>query len=164
VPPLDKKYKHDIDVVVDRIVVRDDIAAGWPTVSRPRCGWPTGWRSPNSPTSRWQTADTSAGGSANKSQERNPRAHHVSRKSSPARFPASPSEIEPRLFSFNNPHGACPTCDGLGTEIASRPLVVPGLTLSLRQGAVVPWAKIGVTSPYYTQTLEAVCKHYGFKP
>ena len=72
-------------------------------------------------------------------------------------------EIEPRLFSFNNPFGACPKCDGLGTELKFEPeLVVPDATLSLRDGAVLPWAKTGNTSPYYTQTLEALAKHFKF--
>ena len=70
-------------------------------------------------------------------------------------------EIEPRLFSFNNPFGACPKCDGLGTELRfEADLVVPDKSLSMRQGCIVPWAKTGATSPYYTQTLQALCKHY----
>ena len=71
-------------------------------------------------------------------------------------------EIEPRLFSFNNPFGACPACDGLGSQRAIDPgLVVPDENVSLRDGAIAPWAKS--TSPYYTQTLEALGKVYGFK-
>ena len=70
-------------------------------------------------------------------------------------------EIEPRLFSFNAPAGACPTCDGLGTELRFEPdLVVPQCELSLAEGAIYPWAKTGVTSPYYEQTLESLAKHY----
>ena len=70
-------------------------------------------------------------------------------------------EIEPRLFSFNNPFGACPTCDGLGTELKFEgELIVPDTSLSLREGAIAPWAKTGATSPYYAQTLEALAKHY----
>jgi excinuclease ABC subunit A len=70
-------------------------------------------------------------------------------------------EIEPRLFSFNAPAGACPTCDGLGTELRFEPdLVVPQSELSLQEGAIYPWAKTGVTSPYYEQTLESLAKHY----
>jgi excinuclease ABC subunit A len=70
-------------------------------------------------------------------------------------------EIEPRLFSFNAPAGACPTCDGLGTELRFEPdLVVPQSELSLADGAIYPWAKTGVTSPYYEQTLESLAKHY----
>jgi excinuclease ABC subunit A len=72
------------------------------------------------------------------------------------------AEIEPRLFSFNNPFGACPACDGLGSQQAVDPaLIVPESHVSLRAGAVAPWSKS--TSPYYTQTLEALGKEYGFK-
>jgi excinuclease ABC subunit A len=70
-------------------------------------------------------------------------------------------EIEPRLFSFNAPAGACPKCDGLGTELKFEPdLVVPDRGLSLRDGAVYPWARSGAASPYYEQTLEALARHY----
>ncbi len=70
-------------------------------------------------------------------------------------------EIEPRLFSFNNPFGACPTCDGLGHEMrVDADLVVPDETLTLKRGAVAPWARS--TSPYYDQTLEALAKHFRF--
>jgi excinuclease ABC subunit A len=70
-------------------------------------------------------------------------------------------EIEPRLFSFNNPYGACPKCDGLGTELHFEPeLVVPDTSLSMKDGAVLPWARTGNTSPYYNQTLEALARHY----
>ena len=65
-------------------------------------------------------------------------------------------EIEPRLFSFNNPYGACPACDGLGTELFFEPdLVVPDENLSLARGAIAPWARTSATSPYYQQTLES---------
>ncbi len=68
-------------------------------------------------------------------------------------------EIEPRLFSFNNPYGACPTCDGLGSQMyVDADLVVPDDTLSLRAGAIVPWAKSG--SRYYTQTLISITRHF----
>ena len=71
-------------------------------------------------------------------------------------------EIEPRLFSFNNPFGACPDCSGLGSEATVDPeLIVPDPKLSLRKGAIAPWAKS--TSPYYLQTLEALAKHYKFR-
>ena len=70
-------------------------------------------------------------------------------------------EIEPRLFSFNNPFGACPVCDGLGVEQHIDPeLVVPDKERTLRRGAIAPWAKS--SSPYYVQTLLALGKHYGF--
>ena len=71
-------------------------------------------------------------------------------------------EIEPRLFSFNNPYGACPVCGGLGSELTvDASLVVPDPRLSLRKGAVAPWAKS--SSPYYLQTLEALGRHYKFR-
>jgi excinuclease ABC subunit A len=70
-------------------------------------------------------------------------------------------EIEPRLFSFNNPYGACPACDGLGTELFFEPeLVVPDENLSLARGAIAPWARTSATSPYYQQTLEALARAY----
>ena len=72
------------------------------------------------------------------------------------------AEIEPRLFSFNNPFGACPKCGGLGSEQKiDADLVVPEGKLTLRKGAIAPWAKS--TSPYYLQTLEALAKHYKFR-
>ena len=70
-------------------------------------------------------------------------------------------EIEPRLFSFNNPYGACPACDGLGTELFFEPdLVVPDENLSLNRGAIAPWARTSATSPYYQQTLESLARAY----
>src|SRR5690606_36675982 len=70
------------------------------------------------------------------------------------------AEIEPRLFSFNNPFGACPVCDDLGTEQKIDPdQIVPVPTLSLRDGAILPWSK--TSAPYYQQTLQAVVRHYG---
>jgi len=72
-------------------------------------------------------------------------------------------EIEPRLFSFNAPQGACPACDGLGEKLLFDPrLVVPNEALSLKQGAVVPWAKSNPPSPYYMQVLSSLAKHFGF--
>ena len=72
-------------------------------------------------------------------------------------------EIEPRLFSFNAPQGACPACDGLGERQEFDPdLVVPNHALSLKKGAVVPWAKSNPPSPYYMQVLESLGKAYGF--
>ena len=71
--------------------------------------------------------------------------------------------LEPRLFSFNAPMGACPACDGLGEKLLFDPqLVVPNEALSLKQGAVVPWAKSNPPSPYYMQVLASLAKAYGF--
>lgn len=72
-------------------------------------------------------------------------------------------EIEPRLFSFNAPQGACPACDGIGEKMLFDPqLVVPNEALTLKQGAVVPWAKSNPPSPYYMQVLASLAKAYGF--
>ena len=72
-------------------------------------------------------------------------------------------EVEPRLFSFNAPYGACPECDGLGVELFfDERLVIPDQTLKIADGALAPWRK--GKSPYFLQTIEAIAKHYGFSP
>jgi excinuclease ABC subunit A len=162
VPALDKKYKHDIDVVVDRIVVRDDIATRLADSFETALKLSDGLAIVEFADRPLAEADTSAGGSANKSLNETHERITFSEKFACPVSGFTIDEVEPRLFSFNNPFGACPKCDGLGTELRfEADLVVPDKTLSLRQGAIVPWAKTGNTSPYYTQTLEAVCKHYG---
>jgi excinuclease ABC subunit A len=73
------------------------------------------------------------------------------------------AEIEPRLFSFNAPQGACPACDGLGEKMVfDEDLVVPNHALSLKKGAVVPWAKSNPPSPYYMQVLGSLAREYDF--
>ncbi|MES2710210.1 MAG: excinuclease ABC subunit A, partial [Pseudomonadota bacterium] len=140
-PKLDKKLKHDIEVVVDRIVVRDGI--------QPRLA------------DSFETALALADGityaeNADKVDER---------VIFSAKFACPVSgftieEIEPRLFSFNSPQGACPSCDGLGTEdFFDAQLVVPDETRSLRDGAILPWTG-NTASPYYDQTLQSLAKHY----
>ncbi len=146
-PALDKKLKHDIDVVVDRIVVRPDMAT----------------RLADS----FETALKLADGIAvieladQKTEGGDPVRVLFSEKFACPVSGFTISEIEPRLFSFNNPFGACPACDGLGVEQTIDPdLVIPDKELSLRKGAIGPWARS--TSPFYTQTLDALSKHYGF--
>ncbi|MBP0580903.1 excinuclease ABC subunit UvrA [Labrys sp. LIt4] len=146
-PALDKKLKHDLDVVVDRIVVRADIAS----------------RLADS----FETALELADGIAvveladQKEADGSPKRVMFSQKFACPVSGFTIPEIEPRLFSFNNPFGACPSCDGIGTEMTVDPvLVVPDETLSLRKGALAPWAKS--TSPYYSQTVDALAKHYKF--
>ena len=146
-PALDKKLKHDIDVVVDRIVVRADMAT----------------RLADS----FETALKLADGIAviefadAKTEGGEPMRVLFSEKFACPVSGFTISEIEPRLFSFNNPFGACPACDGLGVEQTIDPdLVIPDKDLSLRKGAIGPWARS--TSPFYTQTLDALSKHYGF--
>ncbi len=146
-PALDKKLKHDIDVVVDRIVIRPDMAT----------------RLADS----FETALKLADGIAviefadQKTEGGEPMRVLFSEKFACPVSGFTISEIEPRLFSFNNPFGACPACDGLGVEQTIDPdLVIPDKELSLRKGAIGPWARS--TSPFYTQTLDALSKHYGF--
>ena len=138
-PTLDKKFKHDIDVVVDRVVIREGIAS----------------RLADSLEIALELAD----GLAVAEQ-----ADDGERLIFSAKFACPVSgftieEIEPRLFSFNNPFGACPACDGLGVELYFDPdLVVQNENLSLAKGVIVPWSK--TTSPYYMQTLESIARHY----
>ena len=144
VPALDKKLKHDIEVVVDRIAVRRDIGNRLPDSISTALGLAEGLLVV-------EFAD----------QKENGEPKHLIMSSKFA-CPVSGftiPEIEPRLFSFNNPHGACPECDGLGMKLYFDPqLVVTDGTLSLRKGAIAPWAKS--SSPYYSQTLDAIARHY----
>ncbi|WP_432211987.1 excinuclease ABC subunit UvrA [Bosea vestrisii] len=146
-PVLDKKFKHDIDVVVDRIVIRPDLGA----------------RLADSLEQALDLADGIAVFEYADEKQENGEARRVTFSSKFA-CPVSGftiPEIEPRLFSFNNPFGACPVCDGLGHEMRIDPeMIVPDHGLSLKKGAIAPWAKS--TSPYYGQTLDALAKHFGF--
>ena len=145
-PSLDKNFRHFIDVVVDRIVVREGI--------EPRLA------------DSFRTALDLADGIA--VLETAPAEGDAERITFSENF-ACPesgftiSEIEPRLFSFNAPFGACPDCDGLGVELFfDERLVVPDQTLKIRDGALAPWRK--GKSPYFLQTIEALANHYGFAP
>ena len=160
-PALDKKYKHDIDVVVDRLVVRGDLgtrlADSIETALRLADGICVA-EFADRPLDASQTGDESVNKSANETHERMMFSEKFACPVSGFTIP----EIEPRLFSFNNPFGACPTCDGLGSQRAiDASLIVPDENVTLRSGAVSPWAKS--TSPYYAQTLEALGKAYNFK-
>jgi excinuclease ABC subunit A len=138
-PALDKKLKHDIEIVVDRIVVREGLGNRLADSLETALELGEGLVFADD-------ADTGA------------------RTTFSSKFACPVSgftieEIEPRLFSFNNPFGACPACDGLGEKLYFDPLlVVPDERLSLRDGAVAPWA--GSTSQYYAQTLESLARHY----
>ena len=142
IPPLEKQVKHDIDVVVDRIVVRPDLG--------------------NRLADSLETALTLAEGLAVAEN-----ADGGERTVFSARFACPVSgftieEIEPRLFSFNAPQGACPSCDGLGVKMFFDPeMVVPDDRLSLAEGAVAPWADS--SGQYYMQTLDSIAKHFKVK-
>jgi excinuclease ABC subunit A len=160
VPALDKKFKHDIDVVVDRIVVRPDIATRLADSFETALKLADGLAIAEF-TDKPLPASEQTGESANKSKNDTHERVIFSQKFACPVSGFTIDEVEPRLFSFNNPFGACPVCDGLGTELKFEPdLVVPDTSLSLRDGAVVPWSKTGATSPYYMQTLESLAKHY----
>ncbi|WP_282118531.1 excinuclease ABC subunit UvrA [Ruegeria atlantica] len=143
-PTLDKKYRHDIDVVVDRLVVREGMETRLADSLR--------------------TALDLADGIA--VLETAPREGDPERITFSENFACPVSgftipEIEPRLFSFNAPFGACPDCDGLGVELFfDERLVVPDQTLKLYDGALAPWRK--GKSPYFLQTIEAIARHYEF--
>ena len=146
-PALDKKLKHDIAVVVDRIAVRPDMATRLAESFETALELADG-------TAIVEFADPQPAGAPKE-------IIFSSRFACPVSGFTIP-EIEPRLFSFNNPFGACPTCGGLGSRMTvDAERVVPDVTLTLKRGAVAPWAKS--STPYYAQTLESLAKHYGFK-
>jgi excinuclease ABC subunit A len=195
-PALDKKFNHDIDVVVDRVVVRGDIAArladsletalklaeglavaefadapsspppgggrvggrgdsDHPTPPRPRSSGATAGDPP--PAGEGEKKGTKLAAAAASDAKRIVFSEKFACPVSGFTIP----EIEPRLFSFNNPFGACPKCGGLGVEQhIDADLVIPDKERTLRKGAIAPWAKS--SSPYYVQTLAALGKHYKF--
>jgi excinuclease ABC subunit A len=141
VPALDKKRKHDIEVVVDRLVTSPELG--------------------NRLADSLETALEIGDGLVFAEQ-----ADGGKRTTFSAKFACPVSgftipEVEPRLFSFNNPYGACPACDGLGTKLYMDPeLIVPDPRATLRDGALAPWSDS--TSQYYTQTIDSLARHYKF--
>ncbi|MHB0950298.1 MAG: excinuclease ABC subunit UvrA [Allorhizobium sp.] len=161
-PTLDKKYKHDIDIVVDRVVVRNDIGTRLADSLETCLRLADGLAIAEFADKPLPPEETSAGGSANKSLNETHERVLFSEKFACPVSGFTISEIEPRLFSFNNPFGACPTCDGLGSQQKiDEALIIPEPQRRLNDGAVAPWAKS--SSPYYNQTLEALGAAYGFK-
>ena len=143
-PTLDKKFRHDIDVVVDRIVVREGLETRLADSLRTALDLADG-------ISVLETAPA----------EGEPERHTFSEKFACPVSGFTIPEIEPRLFSFNAPFGACPSCDGLGKELFfDERLVVPDQNLKIYDGALAPWRK--GKSPYFLQTIEAIAKHYNF--
>jgi excinuclease ABC subunit A len=137
---LAKTKKHTIEVVVDRLVVRDTL----------------GSRLNDS----LETALRLAEGVVQVEVVDGP-SHVFSERLACAACGISFPEVSPRMFSFNNPYGACPACGGLGVEQhVDEDLVIPDKELTLRRGAIAPWAKS--SSPYYIQTLTALAKFYKF--
>ena len=195
-PALDKKYKHDIEVVVDRLVVRDDIATrlaeSFETALKLADGLayvdlvdttvnslsPSGERAGE----RGSAVREAPQAFVAESPAPNPLPASGERAKSGMKNTGIPdnrivfserfacpvsgftiAEIEPRLFSFNAPQGACPACDGLGEKLVfDEDLVVPNHDLSIKKGAVVPWAKSNPPSPYYMQVLGSLAREFGF--
>ncbi len=145
-PKLDKKFRHDIDVVVDRIVVREGLETRLADSFRTALDLASG-------IAVLETAPAEGEGEPERITFSENFACPVSGFTIP--------EIEPRLFSFNAPFGACPDCDGLGVELFfDERLVVPDQNLKISDGALAPWRK--GKSPYVTQTIEAIAKHFEF--
>ncbi len=143
-PALDKKYRHNIDVVVDRIVVREGLETRLADSLRTALDLADGIA----------ILETAPG-------EGEPERHTFSEKFACPVSGFTIPEIEPRLFSFNAPFGACPSCDGLGKELFfDERLVVPDQNLKVYDGALAPWRK--GKSPYFKQTIEAIAKHFKF--
>ncbi len=162
-PALDKKYKHDIEVVVDRLAVREGIetrlADSFETALKLAEGL-----------AYVDLADGNVPGREAEEQGGNlkgaglpPNRIVFSEKFACPVSGFTIEEVEPRLFSFNAPQGACPTCDGLGEKMLFDPqLVVPNENLTLKKGAIVPWAKSNPPSPYYMQVLASLARAYDF--
>ncbi|MGP1275182.1 MAG: excinuclease ABC subunit UvrA, partial [Caulobacterales bacterium] len=145
-PELDKKFKHDIDVVVDRIAIREGLEQ----------------RLADSLETALRLADGLAIAEfADRTDDKGaPERIIFSEKFACPETGFTIAEIEPRLFSFNNPFGACPACDGLGVSLKfDEAMIIPDREKSLYDGAVAPWSR--ATSKLYQQTLQALADHYG---
>ncbi|RNJ63282.1 MAG: excinuclease ABC subunit UvrA [Porphyrobacter sp. IPPAS B-1204] len=163
-PALDKKFKHDIEVVVDRIAVKEGIetrlAESFEQALKLAEGLAYVDLADGVVPGR---EDEAQGAGAMKGAGLAANRIVFSEKFACPVSGFTIEEIEPRLFSFNAPQGACPACDGIGEKMLFDPqLVVPNEALTLKQGAVVPWAKSNPPSPYYMQVLASLAKAYGF--
>ncbi len=168
-PKLDKKLKHDIEVVVDRLVVRAEtdnkegmetrLADSFETALRLSDGLAFVDLAEGVVPGR----DEAATGTKMKGTGLPDNRIVFSERFACPVSGFTIEEIAPRLFSFNAPQGACPACDGLGEKLHfDTQLVVPNPALSIKKGAVVPWAKSNPPSPYYMQVLGSLAKHFEF--
>jgi excinuclease ABC subunit A len=162
-PALDKKFKHDIEVVVDRIAVREGIETRLADSFEQALKLAEGLAYVDLADGVVPGREGEAQGGAMKGAGLPANRIVFSEKFACPVSGFTIEEIEPRLFSFNAPQGACAACDGIGEKMLFDPqLVVPNEALSLKQGAVVPWAKSNPPSPYYMQVLASLAKAYGF--
>ncbi len=171
-PELNKKIKHDISVVVDRLVVRPDmgnrLADSVETCLRLADGlmqvelFPSHPRESGDPGPQEQKFEQTTLDAHLRGHDKRKNGNDILTFSAKFACPVSGftiDEIEPRLFSFNNPHGACPVCDGLGEKLDFDPsLVVPDEGLSLNEGALAPWRS--TFASYYMQMIAGVARHY----
>ena len=167
-PALDKKLKHDIEVVVDRIAVREGIESRLADSFEQALKLADGVAFLDLADGVVPGREEEAAAAATRTKTLKGTGLAPNRIVFSERFACPVSgftieSIEPRLFSFNAPQGACPACDGLGEKLLFDPqLVVPNEHLSLKQGAIVPWAKSNPPSPYYMQVLASLADHFGF--
>jgi excinuclease ABC subunit A len=162
-PALDKKYKHDIEVVVDRIVVRKGLESRLADSFETALKLAEGLAYVDLADGTVPGREEEASGGAMKKAGLPANRIVFSEKFACPVSGFTIAEIEPRLFSFNAPQGACAACDGLGEKLEfDDELVVPNESLSLKQGAIVPWAKSNPPSPYYMQVLGSLAREYGF--
>lgn len=147
VPNLNRKIKHTIEVIIDRVVIKADIEG----------------RLADS----FEIALSLSDGLASveevlrEGEEKQPLTLSFSARYSCPESGFTLEEIEPRLFSFNAPQGACPACDGIGTKSFFDPqLIIPNTSISLKKGAILPWSNSPL--PYYQQALESIAKHFKF--
>jgi excinuclease ABC subunit A len=161
-PALDKKYKHDIEVVVDRIAVREGIETRLADSFEQALKLADGLAYIDLADGKVPGREEDKGGAMKGAGLPDNRIVFSEKFACPISGFTIES-LEPRLFSFNAPMGACPACDGLGEKLLFDPqLVVPNEALSLKQGAVVPWAKSNPPSPYYMQVLASLAAEFGF--
>jgi len=161
-PALDKKYKHDLEVVVDRIAVREGIETRLADSFEQALKLAEGLAYIDLADGVVPGRESEKGGAMKGAGLPDNRIVFSEKFACPISGFTIES-LEPRLFSFNAPMGACPACDGLGEKLLFDPqLVVPNEALSLKQGAVVPWAKSNPPSPYYMQVLASLAGEFGF--
>jgi len=160
---LDKKKKHDIDIVVDRILLKEGVQRRLADSLETSLNHAEGVVKVEviEPSGGIDSMGEQGGDGANAAPRMKPRHLIFSEKLACIDCGISYQEITPRLFSFNNPHGACPDCTGLGTRMYfDAELVIPNPELSLREGAIAPWEKR--LSGWFHLILEALAKAYKF--
>ncbi|WP_296676670.1 excinuclease ABC subunit UvrA [Novosphingobium sp.] len=163
-PALDKKYKHDLEVVVDRIAVREGMETRLADSFEQALKLADGLAYVDLADGVVPGREDEATGGAMKGAGLPSNRIVFSEKFACPVSGFTLESLEPRLFSFNAPLGACPACDGLGEKLLFDPqLVVPNEALTLKQGAIVPWAKSNPPSPYYMQVLASLAAEYGFR-